>query len=710
MPCRSHTGTALQARAAGACLLAMALLFQPCARASPGRPTVHHDLEVRLVPAESRLIASDAITLPEGAAWPPEFHLNPGVEVSDVRAGGRRVGHLFRDGRLRVLDDGAGRPADGRVSIRYQGVFDDPVPRMPANTDNPGYGVTGTIGEEGTFLLAGAGWYPALPGGRATFDVTVSAPEGVVAVTAGSLVKRENASGATVCAWSAAQPLDGLSLSAGRYVVREKRAGRHTAMTFMLPETDPLAAGYLDAVLGYLADFEALFGPYPFEKFAVVENFFPTGYGFPSYTLLGSQVIRLPFIIRTSLGHEIAHCWWGNGVYVDYRQGNWCEGLTTYVSDYRFKALASPAEAREARGQMLRNYADLVDAAGDFPLSRFESRYDPASRTVGYDKGAMVFHMLRLAVGDEAFWQSLRDVFRERLFEAVSWDDLRLAFEARSGRDLDLFFRQWVHRGGAPRLGLQEVTAAFLDGGWRVTGRVVQDPPAYDLQLALRLEGGGVSRDARVEASAPETRFELVSAHPPRRLSLDPDFDVFRRLYPEEIPPSVNSLKGAGSVAVIVAGGLPESLEKTADLLSRSLGLKRYRVAGEERIEAQAMEANDVLLIGWPPARLPPPALPEGVRLGRDAFQLNGRVYDRPGDAFFGVFAHPLAPDRILAVFLPLGGADPETAARKITHYGKYSYLAFSRGENRDKGTWPPESSPLVHEFAPPAVPAAPRN
>ena len=97
----------------------------------------------------------------------------------------------------------------------------------------------------------------------------------------------------------------------------------------------------------YIALYEELIGPYPFQQFSIVENFFPTGYGFPSYTLLGSTVIRLPFIIETSLGHEIAHCWWGNGVLVDDRQGNWCEGLTTYLADYLYKERTSEEEGRQ---------------------------------------------------------------------------------------------------------------------------------------------------------------------------------------------------------------------------------------------------------------------------------------------------------------------------------------------------------------------------
>ena len=36
----------------------------------------------------------------------------------------------------------------------------------------------------------------------------------------------------------------------------------------------------------------------------------------PSFTLLGSQVIRFPFILTSSYPHEILHNWWGNAVFV----------------------------------------------------------------------------------------------------------------------------------------------------------------------------------------------------------------------------------------------------------------------------------------------------------------------------------------------------------------------------------------------------------
>ncbi|MBW1841263.1 MAG: hypothetical protein JRI75_05670 [Deltaproteobacteria bacterium] len=91
--------------------------------------------------------------------------------------------------------------------------------------------------------------------------------------------------------------------------------------------------------------------------------------------------------------------------------------------------------------------------------------------------------------------------------------------------------------------------------------------------------------------------------------------------------------------------------------------------------------------------------LPGQLSITKKAFTLNGNRYDRPSDVFFGVFSHPSKENGVMAVFLPLSDQFAETAARKITHYGKYSYLAFNKGINQDKGTWPMTSSPLVHEW-----------
>jgi hypothetical protein len=663
---------------------------------------VHHELQIVLDPAENRLEGFDTITIGPTAPAEVVLYLNKKATGLNLLVGGRPAPFSFENGRLHLKPVKMKGSDPLRISLAYAAVFDDPVPVMPANTDNPGYGVSGTISPQGTLLLYGAGWYPHLDAERITFGLSVEAPAGVVAVTAGRSLGHRTEGDRTFSKWVIDHPVRGLSLSAARYQVREETVGRVTAAAYFLPQSADLSEPYIAATRRFLRLYESLFGPYPFDKFAVVENFFPTGYGFPSYTLLGSRVLRLPFIIDTSLGHEIAHCWWGNGVYVDGTGGNWSEGLTTYVADYLYKERESEKAAREYRRRILRNYATLVTSANDFPVSRFQSRFSPITKVIGYDKCAMVFHMLRRQIGEEAFWGALRDIYRKYLFRPASWQQLRESFERRSGTDLDFFFRQWVDHSGAPLPVLEDVAAVPAGKGWSVTGAVSQATTDFDFNVPLVLKSAaGAAIVRRLDVGAEKIPFVLNATGRPVALTVDPDYDLFRRLHPSEIPPSINTIKSTSSLVVITAAGLAGDIKKAADTLLVSLGVENYRVVAEDRLDVNAIGESDLLLIGLPSRAELLSAVDGRVTLTKQSFEIEGMTYRDPADVFFGVFTPADGTRRATALFFPLSSEYAERVARKITHYGSYSFLAFNRGQNQAKGVWPTLASPLIYRWNP---------
>jgi hypothetical protein len=658
-----------------------------------------HYIQIELFPSAKKLIGQDEVTIKADGTEVLEFRLTTRATRIEALVNQTPREFRFNNGRLQIPLKSHEQSGELRVVIHYSAIFDDPVPTRPVNMDNPGFGVTATISEQGSFLLAGAGWYPELVDSQATYKLTVTAPSGLIAVTAGrSLGHRVNGS-KTISGWEVNYPIEGLSLSVARYLVEEKSADGITVATYLLPPNRHLAAAYLAATSDYLSLYSDLFGAYPFQKFAVVENFFPTGFGFPSYTLLGGRVLQLPFIIHTSLGHEIAHCWWGNGVYVDSSQGNWSEGLTAYVADYRFKEMKSFEAARNHRRQWLRNYSTLVSPQNDFALARFQSRYDPVTRTIGYDKGAMIFHMIRQTLGEEAFWGALRDIYRTRLFRRTSWSDLQQAFEIRGKRSLQDFFDQWVYRRGAPRFSLDGVRAKYTGGIWKVKGQIVQSRPYFGVPLTLALQTPKQTAHQKIFVSGRVTPFELDSDNRPQKLIADPNDDLFRRLSPSEIPPAVNTLKSASSVLIVLSEKLDPEIKKAAGILALSLGLKHNAFVTEGELNGQMLAENDVLVIGLPRHNDLLQKMPARITVQSDAFVLNDRHYDKPSDTFFGVFEHPTATKRVAALFMPLSAQYAEVVARKITHYGKYSYLAFQSGNNLDKGLWAVETSPLVYEW-----------
>jgi hypothetical protein len=692
-PCRLDNR--IRAVTAGAGIILMLIFFLSGTVSTASELNARHHLQVELFPQENKLQAIDQITIGKIPSDGLDFKLSHRAEQIEVTVNDTPREIDFKNGRLQVRLAADEKDKEIRIVIRYAAIFDDPVPVRPVNADNPGFGVSATISEVGSFLLAGSGWYPQWVAGHSIYTLKVIAPKSMIAVTAGELKGHVTKNDKTESTWLIKDPVRGLSLSVGAYIVREKKVGKITAATYFFPETDHLANAYLEATANYLTLYQNLFGPYPFKKFAVVENFFPTGFGFPSYTLIGGTVLRLPFIIHTSLGHEIAHCWWGNGVMVDYQEGNWSEALTTYVADYLYKEMKSEEDAREYRRQILRNYSTLIKPGKDFALKQFQSRSDPVTKTVGYDKGALVFHMLRKHLGEEAFWGTLKDLYRDRLFKATSWTDIKKAFEIRGQRSLKDFFDQWVLHKGAPRFYLDAVQSLRTGASWKIEGRIVQESPEFSFDLKLKLENRDQTILNTIRISGKKTPFQIVSKSKPLSLVADPDSDNLRRLFPAEIPPAINALKSSASVLALLSDGLEPQVKQAARILIRSLGLKNYTFAEENKINREQLLGEDILMIGYPHRKDIFRNLPDQIAINQKSFDLNTVVYDQSSDVFFGVFPHPFAENRIAALFLPLSSLQAEKVARKITHYGKYSYLAFQNGKNRDKGFWSLDQSPL---------------
>jgi aminopeptidase N len=671
----------------------------PCALGQTGPAVLRHDLHAILIPGEKTLQAIDTLTVAPAGESRIVLFLAAASRIERVLIEGKPASYHFSGDRLTVNLPHP-TPEEAALLVEYRAVFDDVVPDQPLHSEDPTYGVAAAITPRGTFLSGSAGWYPHIPGGTSRYRVRLEAPSGMEGVTSGRLLERGEEDGRSFSVWETSYPLPSLTLAAGPYQVSREMAGNIPVYTFFSPKNSALAATYLNAAKEYLELYRDLFGPYPYEKFAVVENYFPTGYGFPSWTLLGSTVVRLPFIVETSLGHEIAHSWWGTGVRVDYSGGNWSEGLTTYVADHLYKERSSAEEGREYRQKILRDYADLVSSADDFPLSVFMGRSSTADQAVGYGKAAMVFHMLRRQVGDENFWTGLRKAAQENMFREVSWSELIGAVGDSAGQDLSGFSRQWVQREGAPVLRLEEVKSRRSGDQWVVTGRLRQEKPFFRLSVPLRLEMEDDSEETSVDLHGEFSPFKIMAEAEPRRLTADPGVDLFRRLDLAEIPPTVNGIRGSKDLLVVVSRTFSKETATAAATLLEAMRQKGARLVPEKKVRKNDLTGHDLLFLGFPadPELLPP--LPETLRCTGEGCTVMGERFSGAGTALFAAFPHPAGPDRAAAVFAPFSAEAAHAAVRKIPHYGKYSYLVFDSGENRLKGIWPADESPLIHHFA----------
>ncbi|OSM02153.1 M1 family metallopeptidase [Magnetofaba australis] len=689
----------------GAAVLSALLVvaLSALAHAAETAPIISHQLDLRIDPQTGEIEARDAIKLPSD--WrerPLKLRLN--AAMGHVSVFGRPVLDQpmpAPDAAWREITVGPAASGD-TLQLNYSGVINQ-APSHRHGAYRGGHAQTrGMIGADGVFLPPEAGWTADFGAGRHIYTLTVRLPRGWRALTTGKrLARRESKEGARSF-WSQEQPLAGIHLAAARWHEYSRDAqtgaGHITLRALLRTPDEALANRYLEAASRYLELYQNLLGPYPYPAFSAAENFWETGYGMPGFTLLGPRVIRLPFLLTSSYPHEILHNWWGNGVDVDVRQGNWSEGLTAYLADHLMQALDGKDSAY--RRALLQRYAQTVTPQNDIPIAQFISRHDRATQAVGYGKTLMMFHMLRGELGDEGFLRGLRTLYRDKLFQAADMDAVRAAFESASGRDsLEPFFTQWSARIGAPTLHLDAASTHPTEAGHLLSITLSQTQPEapYNLTIpiAITTADGAVQWD-QLHLTRRTQVFERTLTAAPTRVDIDPAFDLFRRLDAAEIPPAFNELFGAADGALILPAA-PAATRDACAQLGKSWGVTI-------RDDAQPLEkasANAVWICGRDNRHK------EVIQKRLDSVGAQWRE-----DGMHSAGASWQWKEHAIAVALrtdagaPLGFVHPapgsvEKLARKLPHYGKYGVTAFdaASGENRLKREWNIGASPLSAAF-----------
>lgn len=385
------------------------------------------------------------------------------------------------------------------------------------------------LSENGSFLPSHGGWYPQLTDGPFDLTLEIHLPAGQRAVATGSLAEEIDDRNGHRSRFTHPRS-HSLEIATGPWQLRQRDVDGVSLRTlFPRALDDAFAETYLEHSARYLTLFQARLGDYPFESFTIAATPAPVGLAFPGFTLLGERVVPLPFIPHTSLAHELMHAWWGTGVRVDYASGNWSEALTTYLADYALDERRGTA--RDTRQRWLSDLAALPTER-ERPLAGFLGGPDPAGRLIGYQHGALVFHMLRQRIGDDAFDTGLRQLSRENMFHVTGWDDLQAAFESAADTSLADFFDAWVERPGRPLLSLEAVERHATEHGWLIEGELRQhgEHTPWPLRLALTVDTDVGQETHHIDIDQARQRFSLALGAKPTELVVDPGLDVLRQL------------------------------------------------------------------------------------------------------------------------------------------------------------------------------------
>ena len=528
-------------------------------------------------------------------------------------------------------------------------------------------------------------WHPQADS-DCRFHLQASLPNNFEAVSEADQIDTETSAGGKTVRFSLAQALPGLTFVAGPYVVvKEPFGSGKTLYSYFFAEDAALASDYRQKALGYLKRYEELIGPYPYQRFSIVENRLPTGYAMAGFTLLGQSVARLPFITETSLGHEILHSWFGNAVRVDQTQGNWCEGLTTYLADQAYAA--DKGEGPAFRKEELLKYQHYVKSDTALAVKDFHGAEpgkddirQQAARAVGYGKVAMIFRMLEQKLGHEPFINALRNFYQTMNGKTAGWNDLRRNFEANgasleplSSKDwTEPFFSQWLERQDLPRITAEKVVLAEKEGVLTLTFTLHQEgdkPYALDVPILI-FSSTGLTRKV-VTTSTSDQEVVLPLTQHPTALVIDPDYDLMRVLATIELAPSWDWFNGAAKKMAVVNSTAEYDLYQP---LIDQLEAQGVEITAANEVTNDELSENAVIFLGT--SGPSPRSL-----FANPQYPANGLTID--------IRRNPLNQGLPMVLVSANNQAEVTAGLAKLKHYGKYGYLHFENGRALDKQVIP---------------------
>ncbi len=459
------------------------------------------------------------------------YNLDITVDIKNHTINGKAVIENSSNGNIRVFTQ------DFNTDIKKSIIEKGKTVSFSFTKRFPSYSANNMIGEDYVYLMNN--WYPSIDK-LAVYRLNVKLPENFVTVSEGEVVLKKNGE----FSFDTVYPVEEIHLIASPdYVVSTKKLGDIQIKTFLFKEDKNLSEIYIKKAVEYISLYSKLIGDFPYKSFSIVENRFPTGYSMPTFTLIGKQIIKYPFILKTSLPHEILHQWFGCSVYVDFDKGNWSEGLTTYLSDHYLSK--NPAIYRK---KLLLKYMAFVNEKNEYSLKNFRFKKNPVDEAIGYGKSAMVFHMLRKKVGDKTFFEALNRFYTENKFKRASWKDIEKSFEKVSKKDFKEFFNQWVNQKGIPELKVSN--ADFFinkDGLFKINLRI-DKTDGYKLDIPISVSSYYKTYTFLTNKENPS----FIVKDIPLYIKIDEKYDLFRKLSEEEIAPVLYFLLGEEKPVIFV--------------------------------------------------------------------------------------------------------------------------------------------------------------
>ncbi len=458
------------------------------------------------------------------------FRLHPKLDVDSARWGDGRTAPVFKanEGRDLWVRAGARLQAGDTLSLTlyYRG---DMIDRF----------------DNFFFVDPGAAWYPVngQGGTHSTFDLTFRSPRRYPLVSIGERTDSSTAGNVRITRWVTRSPTQFASFNLGlfdEYHVQHEGAPpldvyisdeahdlmrrRFARSGYVLPQQRRMRENVAADISNSLKLFTALFGEPPYQRFSVTEIPYGAGVSFPGLIHLSwgtFQNTSLDGFDEFFRAHEAAHQWWGNGVRpASYRDAWLAEGMATF---YGLWYLQATRRRNNEYNRFLDQYRADINATRDVgPIwngfRNATAGVEQGYHVVVYEKGAWVFHMLRVMLTDlstlrsDRFTAMMQNFYQTFTGQAATTADFQVVVERYMGAPMDWFFEQWIRGTAVPTYRVAWRAEPAEGGRFRVRLRITQEnvPATFRMPVLVAADLGG-DRTARFRVQVHGGQTEYVS-------------------------------------------------------------------------------------------------------------------------------------------------------------------------------------------------------
>jgi len=448
-------------------------------------------------------------------------------------------------------------------------------------------------------------------------------------------------------------------IASSEFIVNEVIDNNTTIATYLFQKDSKLTDDYINSTKEYINHYKQLFDTnLPYDRFATVEVKSPVGYAVPSYTAIGESIINLPFIREISLMHEVLHQWFGVAIATDPDE-NWSEAITTYYADYYYNK--EQGTEKKYRKKILDNYMTYVDISNnDNALINFKQNISKKDQTIGYGKGAFLFHMIEEDIGQSRFNTSISTFIKEYLYKSATWQNIIDTFgdseNIRSLSNFMLFSTKMIELKDFSSI------ATIKNGEYYININFIRSNGPNEIDLNYYVVSDNITTNGQAVSKLGKNQFRIKVPSLYAKIYFDQNYDIFRYLTPKEIPITISKFINSKNIIAIADNN------ECADLI-KSLDIKKVYTSKD--VKFSDLTTNSLLICS------------SNNSIARSMFANSIPAIDDTDLSSYAIYKNILSED-LKSYIMIANNPQPENI-RLIKHYDDAVSLKFNGRKQIDK-------------------------